>query len=81
MNGIWEDEKGARWLQVSVRAVPEKGRANAAMMQLIAKRLKLPAKNIALESGDASKLKRLRLAGMAEAVERIGRELDGYDHR
>lgn len=81
VGGIWEDDKGTHWLQASVRVVPEKGRANAALIQLIAKHLKLPAKDIALESGDTSRLKRLRLIGMAGSAERIEKELDGHDDR
>tara|TARA_R110000782_G_scaffold182437_6_gene272722 strand:+ start:66270 stop:66584 length:315 start_codon:yes stop_codon:yes gene_type:complete len=77
IGGMWQDEKGMHWLQASVRAVPEKGRANAALIQLIAKRLKLPAKGIVLESGDTGRLKRLRLVGHAEEAARITEELDG----
>lgn len=77
IGGVWQDEKGMGWLQASVRAVPEKGQANAALIRLIAKRLKLPAKGILLESGDTSRLKRLRLVGHAEEAARITEELDG----
>jgi len=76
IGGIWEDEKGAHWLQMSVRAVPEKGLANKALIQRIAKRLKIPAKGVLLESGDTSRLKRLRLVGHAEDAARIARELE-----
>lgn len=63
--GVWRDEKGAAWLQAQVRAVPEKGRANDALIGLLAKRLRIPAKDILLDSGDSSRLKRLRLKGQA----------------
>lgn len=75
--GVWRDEKGAAWLQASVRAVPEKGKANAALIQRIAKRLDIAARDILLESGDTSRLKRLRLIGHAGEADRIMRELDG----
>lgn len=74
--GVWRDEKGAAWLQVSVRAVPEKGKANAALIQRIAKRLSIAAKDIVLESGDTSRLKRVRLRGYAHAAENIAQELE-----
>lgn len=77
IGGAWEDEKGARWLQAQVRAVPEKGLANRALIRLIAKRVHIPAKDIRIESGDTARLKRLRLAGWAGAVERVTSELDG----
>lgn len=74
--GVWQDDKGAVWLQASVRAVPEKGKANAALIQRIAKRLKVAPKDIALESGDTSRLKRLRLVGRAADADGIKQELE-----
>lgn len=76
IGGVWQDDKGAVWLQASVRAVPEKGKANAALIQRIAKRLKVAPKDIALESGDTSRLKRLRLVGRAADADRIKQELE-----
>jgi len=65
LGGQWRDEKDAVWLQAQVRAVPEKGRANAALIRLISKQLHIPAKDIVMDSGDVSRLKRLRLIGRA----------------
>ena len=76
IGGVWQDDKGAVWLQASVRAVPEKGKANAALIQRIAKRLKVAPKDIALESGDTSRLKRLRLVGRAADADGIIQELE-----
>lgn len=76
IGGVWQDDKGAVWLQASVRAVPEKGKANAALIQRIAKRLKVAPKDIALESGDTSRLKRLRLVGRAADAGGIIQELE-----
>ncbi len=67
VGGMWTDEKGAHWLSARVRAVPEKGRANAALLALIAKRLDRPKGAISLESGDTHRLKRLRIKGGAQA--------------
>lgn len=74
INGVWQDEKGAFWLQVQVRAVPEKGRANDALFRLLAKSLHIPAKSIRLESGDSSRLKRVRLVGKAPEVAIVTKE-------
>ncbi|EQB30508.1 DUF167 family protein [Sphingobium ummariense] len=63
IGGCWTDEKGAQWLSARVRAVPEKGRANAALAALLADRLDWPKGAISLESGDTNRLKRLRIAG------------------
>ncbi|KEQ51654.1 DUF167 family protein [Sphingobium chlorophenolicum] len=68
IGGVWTDEKGAQWLSARVRAVPEKGRANAALIALLAKRLDWPRSAISLESGDTNRLKRLRIKGGGEPL-------------
>lgn len=68
VGGVWTDEKGAHWLSARVRAVPEKGKANAALIALLAKRLDWPRSAISLESGDTNRLKRLRIKGGGEAL-------------
>jgi uncharacterized protein YggU (UPF0235/DUF167 family) len=62
LGGLWVDEKGAAWLMASVRAVPEKGRANAALILLMAECLDVPRSRISLEAGDTNRLKRIRIA-------------------
>lgn len=66
--GRWTDEKGADWLSARVRAVPEKGRANVALIVLMAKWLDWPRSAIFLESGDTNRLKRLRIKGGGQAL-------------
>ena len=66
--GCWTDENGADWLSARVRAVPEKGKANAALIVLVAKRLDWPRSAIFLESGDTNRLKRLRIKGGGQAL-------------
>jgi len=68
IGGVWTDEKGAQWLGARVRAVPEKGKANAALIALLAKRLDWPRSAISLESGDTNRLKRLRIKGGGELL-------------
>nr|WP_235523465.1 DUF167 family protein [Sphingobium sp. Leaf26] len=65
IGGGWTDAQGARWLMARVRAVPEKGRANDALIALLSKRLDWPRSAILLESGDTNRLKRLRIIGGA----------------
>lgn len=71
IGGDWTDAQGARWLSVRVRAVPEKGRANDALIALLAKRLDWPRSAILLESGDTNRLKRLRIIGGGGAQARL----------
>lgn len=66
IGGVWTDEKGAQWLSARVTAVPEKGRANDALVALLAKHLEWPKGAISLESGDGNRLKRLRIRGGAQ---------------
>jgi uncharacterized protein len=66
--GCWTDEKGEDWSRARVRAAPEKGRANTALIVLLAKALDWPRSAISLESGDSNRLKRLRIKGGGEAL-------------
>lgn len=68
VGGLWTDDKGAGWLRAQVCAVPEKGKANLALVALLADRLKTPKRTISLEAGDTNRLKRLRIAGADEAL-------------
>lgn len=68
LGGVWTDERGAPWLSARVRAVPEKGKANAALIALLGKRLDWPRGAISMESGDTGRLKRLRIKGGGEAL-------------
>lgn len=69
VGGMFIDAHGARWLQASVTPPPDKGRANAALVALLAETLKRPASTILLETGDTNRLKRLRIAGGSHATE------------
>lgn len=66
--GTWTDDKGVLWLRAQVRAVPEHGKANAALIQLMAKAAGLAQSAVRLEAGDTSRLKRLRMTGDAAAI-------------
>ena len=68
VGGVWTDAKGAQWLGARVRAVPEKGKATAALIALLGKRLDWPRSAISLESGDTNRLKRLRIKGGGQVL-------------
>ncbi len=75
------DAGGAASLRVSVTAPPEDGKANAALIALLAKSWKLPKSRFELVSGTASRNKKLRIAGDAATLtddihRRIGRPDD-----
>lgn len=61
IGGCWTDAKGQDWLSASVTAPPDKGKANAALIDLVARSLDVPRSSISLEAGETSRLKRLRI--------------------
>jgi uncharacterized protein YggU (UPF0235/DUF167 family) len=71
IGGTFTDSAGQCWLQASVTAPPDKGKANAALIALLARHLKVPLSSILLETGDTNRLKRLRLAGASPEAEAI----------
>lgn len=62
VEGLGEDAAGQRFLKVRVRAVPEKGKANAAIEALIAKALGLPKSAVAIEKGETQRIKTVRIS-------------------
>jgi uncharacterized protein (TIGR00251 family) len=62
-------------LKARVRAVPEKGAANKALIKLVAKALDLPGASVSLNSGTTSRLKTLRLQGEVKNLEARLRDL------
>ena len=57
---------GDSW-KVRVAAPPEDGRANDALVGLLAERLELPRRDVSVVSGHAGRDKIVELAGIAEA--------------
>lgn len=63
VEGVEVSDDGRAHLKARVRAVPEKGKANQALIKLVAKALGVPASNVEVASGDTARLKMLRIAG------------------
>jgi uncharacterized protein YggU (UPF0235/DUF167 family) len=76
IDGPESRDDGTIVLRLRVRAVPDKGKANAAVMALLAKALGLPKSAVTLVAGDTARLKTLRLSGdpaaLAAALDRLG---------
>jgi hypothetical protein len=53
-------------LRVRLRAPPVDGRANEALLRLLATRLSVPPSSIELVSGATARVKRLRVTGLSE---------------
>lgn len=61
--GVETAADGRSHLAARVRAVPEKGEANAALEKLLAKALGVPGKSVSVVAGGTSRLKTVRIAG------------------
>jgi uncharacterized protein (TIGR00251 family) len=61
-------DDGSTVLRLRVAAVPDKGRANAAVIALLGKALGLPKSAFELVSGETSRFKTLRIAGASDDI-------------
>jgi uncharacterized protein len=80
VEGLGEEASGQRYLKVRVRAVPEKGKANAAIETLLARTLGLPKSAVSVEKGETQRIKTVRIVGGAsirQALEDLTGESDG----
>ena len=66
--GVDHLSDGRPVLKARVRAAPQDGEANAALIRLIARTLRIPAAAIRLESGATARVKTLHLTGDAAAL-------------
>ena len=55
-------------LKIRLAAPPVDGKANAALVEFVAERLKLPKSAVCLKSGQTSRHKRVLLAGLAASA-------------
>jgi uncharacterized protein YggU (UPF0235/DUF167 family) len=69
-------DDGTAVLRVRVTAVPDKGKANAAVIGMLAKALGVPKSALTLVSGDTARLKTIDVAGdpaaLAARIDAIG---------
>ena len=63
LEGLTRLDDGAEVLRAAVRAAPEEGAANAALVRLVAKRAGVAPSRVRLERGAASRLKTLLIEG------------------
>lgn len=79
VQGVAFDAQGAALLRVSVTAPPEDGKANAALVKLLAKELRVAKSAIAIVSGHQSRNKLVELqlsaASDRERIEKWGASL------
>jgi uncharacterized protein YggU (UPF0235/DUF167 family) len=71
IDGIAPDADGRPWLRVSVTAAPEAGKANTALVALLAKAWKVPKGAIQVTAGASDRRKTLHITADAATVEGI----------
>ena len=69
IQGAVADAAGHTRLKVAVTAAPEAGKANAALIGLLAKWLKCPKSTLSIQSGATDRNKVVLIAGDAAALE------------
>jgi uncharacterized protein YggU (UPF0235/DUF167 family) len=68
IEGVEVRDDGSAVLRVRVRAVPDKGKANAAVVAMIARALGMPKSAVSVVSGETARLKTLAVAGDGAAL-------------
>jgi len=66
--GVWLGPEGEARLAVKVSAPPDKGKANAAIVKLLAKVLGLPKSAFLIASGETSRLKTVDIRAEKKAL-------------
>lgn len=69
IDGLKPTADGGVELAVKVTAVPENGKANDALLRLLAKKLKLPVSTLHLVAGATDRHKQILIGGDAAALE------------
>jgi uncharacterized protein len=69
IDGIAQLSDGRTVLKVRVAAAPTEGEANDALVRVLARRLRLPPRDVTLVAGATSRVKSLLIKGEADAVE------------
>jgi hypothetical protein len=68
VEGWAEGAGGISYLKARVRAVPESGKANTALIELLAETLSVPKSAVRIAAGGSARLKRIEIAGDGAAL-------------
>ncbi|UTO28549.1 DUF167 domain-containing protein [Bartonella harrusi] len=74
--GIECRDDGKQYLVIRLRAVPEDGKANKALIQFLSKQWKIPSSCIFLKSGATSRYKQLYFLTHLEKLKKVWRSLE-----
>jgi uncharacterized protein len=73
--GLWEGADEEHRLAVKVAAPPDKGKANAAIIKLLAKALGVPKSDLSVSTGETARLKTITIIGDPASLEQALRRL------
>ena len=79
IGGCFFDAAENEYLKVCVTTVPEKGKANKSLINLLSKRLKIAKSAIKMTGGETERCKRLEISEPAEDVVFRLQQLEGED--
>jgi len=68
IDGVEHLADGRSALKVRVRAAPSDSEANAVLVRVIAKALRVPARQVSLVAGASARIKRVQVAGAPAAL-------------
>lgn len=71
ITGIEKSADDKTYLAIGVRAVPEDGKANKALIKFLAREMKIPASAFSLASGAAARFKQLHITGDSAVLIRL----------
>jgi len=63
ITGVEQDGEGRAYLKVAVTAAPEGGKANTALIALLAKTWRVPKSSLAVVKGETARMKELAFTG------------------
>ena len=66
--GVFADADGTEYLKISLTAVPEKGRANKALIAFLSEVLRLPKAAFEIVGGETDRYKSLEISGEAAMI-------------
>lgn len=70
LQGVRADAEGAAVLKASVTAAPEKGKANAALLALLARAWNIPKSALSVSTGASDRRKTIHVAGEPAVLRR-----------
>lgn len=69
LDGLMEDAEGIVRLKARVTAIPEKGKANKALLKLLSKQFKIAASHMKIISGETDRNKTILIASEANRTQ------------